>query len=170
LSDNQITDWSPVAHIENVVGRPSGLSEYEQLLVDYDITLTNYDVQYDLANSVSEFFYFDEYGVAELDDYYNYGYRGTESEFFVMSVTPGAKSGSDYAIGSYGDSWYIYADREEFSNVFDAMKIAKTEGIAVGGYFVCILAPQYYENNQKMATLAYFSVDITGTGEIITWS
>jgi hypothetical protein len=145
------------------------LSEYEQLL-SYGVTLTNYDVQYDIANSVSQFFYFDEYGVAELDDYYNWGYSGTESEFFVMTVTPGAKSGSDYKMGSYSDHWNVYADRDEFSLLFDLMKAAKSEGEAIGLHMICYIDPQYYEDLAKMATLRYFSYDIAGTGELITWS
>jgi hypothetical protein len=150
---------------------PEPLSEYEQFLVDNNITLTNYDVQYDIANSAGEYFYFEDFGVAELDDYYNYGYRGTESEFFVMTITPGAKIGSDdYAVGSYMDHWYIYADREQFANLFDRMKSFKGDGEEISGYFVCQIDPDHYDSGETMATPVWYDFNVTGSGLLLTWS
>jgi hypothetical protein len=154
---------------ENVAEQPRVLSEYEQLHIDYDITLTNYDVQYDITNSIGEFFTLMNMALRSWTITTN-GYRGTESEFFVMSVTPDAQYGLNYAMGSYNDSWYIYADREDYSNVFNLIKIGKSDDLSIGAHMICYMDPQYSESNVKMATLQYFQLDIVNSETIVTWS
>jgi hypothetical protein len=153
---------------------PDPPTEYEQFLEDNDVTLTNYDVQYDLANSGGKYFYFDDFGIAELDDYYNSGYSGTESEFFVMAVTPGIanlSSTTPFKQGDYMDRWYVYADREKFSGLFDKMKDFKADGKEIGVSFVCQIDTQYNSGNEMTATLVAHDFHPAGANVgYVTWS
>ena len=78
----------------------------------YPNMLTNKDAQYDKYGNLGKNFMIS--GVAELDDYYNWGYRGFESAFFCINIRPNG--------GNYSDEWYIYASRDNFSKLFDELK------------------------------------------------
>ena len=73
---------------------------------------TNKDVQYDKYGNIGKNFTIS--GTAELDNYYNWGYKDFEAGYFCIQVTP--------TYGSYSDRWYIYASRSEFSELFDKLK------------------------------------------------
>ena len=86
---------------------------------------------------------------------------------FGMAVTPGIKSGSDYNTGKYSDQWYIYADKEEFAELFEEMKAYKREGKKVAVRLVCVIDPDYYSVKQSAATLRYCDFDVK-KGYILT--
>jgi hypothetical protein len=114
---------------------------YERFITENNVTLDNADVQFDYSNNAGNYFSF--LGTAELADYYNYGYRGSESSMFVMRVKPSEDSRSS-------TSWYIYADREKFAALFD---IVKNDTIGVN--FACYVDADHLSSGQKnMATLA----------------
>jgi len=78
----------------------------------YPNMLTNKDAQYDKYGNLGKNFMIS--GVAELDDYYNWGYRGFESAFFCINIRPTG--------GNYSDEWYIYASRDSFGELFESLK------------------------------------------------
>jgi hypothetical protein len=174
LSYNEISDISVLQYLPNLTlgpfdldGNPvtssESLSAFEQYRLDKNVTLTNYDAQYDIDRNVGKLFWFSDFGVAELSDYYHYGYSGLEAEYFCIEVTPGAKAGEDYKMGSYSDKWYIYADRDSFSALFDELKEYKADGKSVGVNFVCQIAPKHYDSGKATATLTYYDFQVSDT-------
>ena len=92
------------------------LSPFDQYVKDNNITLDNYDVQYDMGNNLNKEFTI--VGTAELDDYYNYGFDDDiESDYFCIMVTP--------EDGKFTNRWYIYAERTTFKDFFDDLKGGK---------------------------------------------
>lgn len=103
----------------------------EKVLLDgyintrYPNILSNKDVQFDKFGTLGQPFMIE--GTAELDDYYNWGYRDYEASHFCIKIRPVG--------GSYSDEWTIYASRSEFKELFDELMngsrriylIAKTE-------------------------------------------
>lgn len=69
------------------------------------------EVQYDKLSYIGKSFLVS--GYAELDDYYNYGYDNLESVYFCINIRPTS--------GSYSDEWYIYADRNEFAELYETL-------------------------------------------------
>jgi len=69
------------------------------------------EVQYNKFGYLAQEFTIE--GTAELDDYYNYGYDEMEPLYFCMHVTPTG--------GGYSDSWYIYANRTQFSELYNKL-------------------------------------------------
>lgn len=86
----------------------SGLNEF---LAKYPDALQAREVKYNPLQCLGKNFVLS--GRAELDDYYNYDYRGLESVYFCIHVTPEG--------GSYADSWYIYADRSSKSELYEQL-------------------------------------------------
>ena len=84
----------------------------EYINLKYPNAPTNKDVQFDKYGNIGKSFMIS--GTAELDDYYNWGYRDFEAAYFCIQITP--------TDGSYSDRWYIYASRNEFSELFDKLK------------------------------------------------
>lgn len=79
-------------------------------------------------------------GTAKLDDYYNWGYKNLSPLYFCMFVEPTG--------GSYSDSWYIYASRSEFSELYDDLITGSISNISL----VCEC--MFYETgSNNMATL-----------------
>lgn len=70
------------------------------------------DFKYNPFNYVGKNVYIE--GTAELDTYYNWGYINVEPICFCICVTPQG--------GSFTDSYYIYAKRDEFSDLFEELK------------------------------------------------
>ena len=64
-------------------------------------------------------------GTAELDDYYNYEYRDLKMVYFCICVTPNN--------GSYLDRWYIYADREDYSELYEKLLKGSISNITIVG-------------------------------------
>lgn len=69
------------------------------------------EVQYDKLSHIGDRFLVS--GTAELDDYYNYGYDNLEPVYFCINIRPTG--------GSYSDEWYIYADRNEFAELYKSL-------------------------------------------------
>lgn len=70
------------------------------------------EVQYDKYGHL-----FDDFiitGTAELDDYYNWGYENYEYGFFCINIRPTG--------GTYSDEWYVYANRNTFSDLYASLQ------------------------------------------------
>ena len=103
----------------------------EEMLLDgyietlYPNILSNKDVQFDKYGTLGQIFMIE--GTAQLDDYYNWGYRDFEASHFCINIRPVG--------GSYSDEWTIYASRSNFRELYNALMnssqhiylIAKTE-------------------------------------------
>jgi hypothetical protein len=85
--------------------------EFKEFMDEAGVTLTAKDVQFDMVNNLDEEFAL--VGVAELSDYYNYGFTN-EKAYFVARVTPDN--------GSYSDSWYLYFNRVSFDALYNTLK------------------------------------------------
>jgi len=72
-------------------------------------------------------------GTLELDTYYNYGFRDYEGTHFVVRVRP----------DDGNDTWYIYLNRRNFSELFDDLKEGKQAGIAQA-----VIPSEIYEQGQ----------------------
>lgn len=81
--------------------------------VKYSDIPDNKDAQYDKYGHLGKEFMIS--GTAELDDYYNWGYRNLEAVYFCIKIRPTG--------GSYSDEWYIYASRTDFKDLFEELKI-----------------------------------------------
>lgn len=104
----------------------------------FNIALKARDVQYDMTNNLDKEFVIS--GLAELDDYYNYGFdRRIESKYFCVNVTPTG--------GSYSDRWYLYFHRESFKELFNELKQGKRNVTAV----CTIPSGRYKEGQGNMA-------------------
>ncbi|MGN1108198.1 MAG: hypothetical protein ACI4RK_02340 [Oscillospiraceae bacterium] len=127
---------------EELPSTPEELSPYEQFVQENNITLDNFDVQFDMGNNLEK--YFTLTGTAELDDYYNYGFDDDmEKDFFCVQVDPEG--------GSYSNRWYIYCHRETFYDLFDDLK-----GSKINVQMVCLIPTANYEPGQNnMALLMY---------------
>ncbi len=70
------------------------------------------EVQYDKYGHIFKKFVIT--GMAELDDYYNWNYENYEFGYFCINIRPTG--------GSYSDSWYIYAEREKFKELYESLQ------------------------------------------------
>ena len=96
------------------------------------------DVKYDPISYIGKNFIITD-ATYEIDDYYNYDYRGTEEKYFVFSAQPP---------GAYiSDRLYIYADRTKFDWLFQALKEKRLKGSIV------VKAEFKDSTKQGMATL-----------------
>ena len=69
---------------------------------EFDIDLDWRDVQYDIVNNLDKEFVVA--GEAKLSNYYNYGYKDLEEEYFSVVVRPPGSSSRE--------KWYLYFERE----------------------------------------------------------
>ena len=116
-----------------------GGASYKQYIADNLVELSSAQVLFDTTNQVGKNFMLE--GTAQIADYYNYGYRDTEAQYFCMNVTASDSSGD----------WYIYCDRTTFSALFDALKNGN-----VSVSTVCYIDSATYKAGQgEMATLRY---------------
>lgn len=121
------------------------LSGFEVYVQKNKVSLDNYDVQYDMTNNLDK--QFKIVGMAELHNYYNYGYRDLEGDCFCVRVTPQDKK--------YSSSWYIYCDRDAFKQFF-----AKLKGGKCYVEMVAVILSSLYESHQgNCAMLTYVSWD-----------
>lgn len=96
------------------------------------------DVKYDPISYIGKNFIITD-ATYEIDDYYNYDYRGTEEKYFVFSAQPP---------GAYiSDRLYIYADRTKFDWLFKKLKEGRLKGNIV------VKAEFKDSTKQGMATL-----------------
>lgn len=123
------------------------VDKFQLYLDENDVTATNRDVQFDMANNVST--YFSLVGIANLSDYYNYGFDDSmKKDYFCLYVQPVVNG----ELGSIRESWYIYCHRDSFEAVFD--QAIDEEYITVK--MVCHIPRNKYKSNQgNMASLKY---------------
>lgn len=86
--------------------------QVEEYIKENKVSYSWKDVQYDMANKLNEKFVVA--GEAELSDYYNYGFRGKEKDYFAVRITP--------YDGDYTNTWYLYLHRESFEKLFSSLK------------------------------------------------
>ncbi|MBE6713590.1 MAG: hypothetical protein E7580_08825 [Ruminococcaceae bacterium] len=112
--NDEAIDENSVVFMRNFITEDKFKEEMEDEYINlkYPDALTNRDVQFDKYGNIDKNFIIS--GTAELDDYYNYGYKNIEAGYFCIQVTP--------INGSYTDRWYIYASRSEFSELFNQLK------------------------------------------------
>lgn len=84
----------------------------KEYMKENKVSLSWKDIQYDMPNNLDKKFMVA--GIAELSDYYNYGFRGREDDYFSISVTP--------YDGKYTNRWYLYLNRESFQELFNSLK------------------------------------------------
>ena len=86
-------------------------SKLEDFMQRKEIKLTAKDVQYNMVNTLDETFALS--GIAELSDYYNYGFssKSIEKKYFAIRVQQLEE-----------DDWYLYCSREQLSEMFDDLK------------------------------------------------
>lgn len=113
-------------------------AEKEVFLGQYTNLVTAKDVKYDVYNNIGKAFALE--GSAELDDYFNYEYRDLDSIYFCIKITPRG--------GSYGDEWYVYANRVQFSSLLETLMDRDLDDVTV----VC-RAPYTNASKNGMATL-----------------
>jgi len=96
--------------IQESIDNYSPVNEYME---NENIHLAAKDVQFDMANNIDKDFVVA--GVAELSDYYNYGFDSDmEATYFCARVIP--------EDGSYSDGWYLYFHRESYQELFEKLK------------------------------------------------
>lgn len=107
--------------LDKIGGKPNKInsSTYEKIKNENNIKLDAKDVQYDMVNNLDKSFALQ--GMAELDDYYNYGFDDMEADYFCIGVSP--------VDGSYLDKWYIYLHRDSFKELYDILKEDRKEVI-----------------------------------------
>ncbi len=106
----------------------------------YPDILSCKDVQFDRHGTLGKAFMIE--GIAELDDYYNWGYDDAERNYFCIQITPSG--------GNYSDMWYIYASRSRFSDLYETLKdgskrvtlVARTEYADTGSNNMATLSEQ----------------------------
>ncbi|MBE7059096.1 MAG: hypothetical protein E7387_08415 [Ruminococcaceae bacterium] len=95
------------------------------------------EVQYDKWGHFGDNFIIT--GTAELDDYYNWGYENYEYGYFCINIRPSG--------GTYSDEWYVYANRNSFSDLYASLQS--------GSKNVTLVAQMVYVDtgSNNMATL-----------------
>ena len=118
-------------------------SEKEAFLAKYADAVTNREVQYDPIGNLNKSFIIS--GKASLDDYYNYEYRNFSAVYYCIEITPKG--------GGYTDRWYIYANREKFSELYKAL-------LESGKTLTLICEAKYYNASQnRLASLVDYYID-----------
>lgn len=107
--------------------------QVEEYIKENKVSYSWKDVQYDMANKLNEKFVVA--GEAELSDYYNYGFRGKEKDYFAVRITP--------YDGDYTNAWYLYLHRESFEKLFDSLKEGNRTVIAT-----CEIPRYIYKDGQ----------------------
>lgn len=79
-------------------------SDEEKFMIDFDITLTGKEVQYNMQNNLDKNFFLK--GRVELCNYYNYGFLN-ESKFFCGKI-----------VTEDNGNWHLYFDREVYDSVY----------------------------------------------------
>ena len=131
--------------LRNMTDDSYGYSNYlNDYIYENDISLDNYDIQYNMANNLNNSFILT--GYAELDDYYNYGYRNLESECFCINITPES--------GSYSDRWYIYINRDGTERLFEYL----LDNGRIYIETVCYISSDFFQKNQGCMAFAEYMV------------
>ena len=157
---NHIKSKSDESVLQNVTSNQSGVIELQNTLTNDDmddqlgfeeyvrknnISLNARDVEFDITHNIDKEFVI--VGVAELANYYNYGYRNLEEYCFCVKVSRKRKD------GSYESDWHIYCDRESYKNFYQKMK----EGKCYVEMTAVILSELYEPHQGNNAMLTYVS-------------
>jgi len=102
-----------------------------------DVTLTGRDVMYDAKNTFDKPFVIE--GNGELNTYFNYEWRGSDTTHFCVRIRPDKGS----------DSWYVYFARDNFTELFEDLKDGKTQI-----RLVCRVPKEKYKDNQSRNDMA----------------
>ncbi|MEH7180520.1 hypothetical protein [Neobacillus vireti] len=137
VSENKVKDKSQVVVAETVTTTINYEEKFTAYLKDKNISLKSRDVLFDMQNTLNQPFAI--MGKAELDIYYNYGFRDFEKTHFAVSII-------DEGAG-YSDRWVLYFDREEFNDLFQTLKKGGIFVIATG----VILKAQYQDGQDELA-------------------
>lgn len=122
--DDILTDWKDVTdyddELDNIwINNPEVKKTFKDSVEEYrkefNLDITWKDIQYDMYNNLSKEFLVA--GTAELSDYYNYGFREREKNYFCVSIIP--------YDGDYTNRWHLYFNREDFKELFDSLKEEK---------------------------------------------
>lgn len=102
------------------------------------------EVQYDKIGHLGRQFMIT--GKAELDDYYNWDYRGLEAIYFCIRIRPNG--------GNLSNEWYVYASRTTHKDLYD--KLMSNPGTSVT--LICTL--YFFDTgSNNMATLFDYRVN-----------
>ena len=110
----KITNYDDSDNIwaDNPSVKKSFETSIEEYMTENNIVLSWKDIQYDMSNNLDKEFIVA--GTAELSDYYNYGFKGREGDYFCVSITP--------YDGKYSNRWHLYFHRESFEKLFNSLK------------------------------------------------
>lgn len=108
--------------VKDIISSSGKFSEeiIEDFQKDNNLSLTAKDIQYDLVNNLDKNFLI--VGKAELDDYFNYGFKN-EEDYFSVRVTPDGEN--------YSASWSLYFHRESFGELYQVLKDGDVNLMAV---------------------------------------
>lgn len=102
------------------------------------------DVQYDKLGHVGRQFVIT--GTAELDDYYNWGYRDLEGLYFCIRIRPKG--------GNLSNEWYVYGSRTTHKDLYDKLMSSPGKSVTL----ICTL--YFYDTgSNNMATLFDYTVN-----------
>lgn len=132
------------------VDKGSVLGNYMKL---NGVSLSSKEVKFDMANNVGKDFAI--YGHARLDDYYNYGFRNSDT-YFSVKIRP--------IDGKYSDEWNIYLPREQFGAFYKDL-LQKEQRIILTAF---IPEEVYVKNQGTLAMGKTVSWHENGVGELIT--
>ena len=132
-----------LASMEPTPGTGSPSDALIGLMSKWDgLTKTAKDIQYDVANNIETPFGIE--GIAELDDYFNYGYDKLDrKKNFCIKLT-----------ADDGDIWYLYADRtggddgkmkEPITELYQRLVNEGSASIAC----IAQIYPAWYEEDQQ---------------------
>lgn len=127
-----------IKHLDKGLFQSEKMGEY---VSKNNVSLNSVDVQYDMPNNLNKMFTLS--GTASLSDYYNYGFRDVESNYFCIEVIPDG--------GTYSDVWYVYCERSSFKDIFIDLK-SGNEKIEC----VCEIPSKYYKKGQGNMAIAKF--------------
>ena len=105
--------------------------ELKKFMEEREITLTSKEVQYDKEQNKTTPFAIK--GEATLSDFYAYGLGNTEAiekDFYCIRVDQ----------ETYSEGWYIYLERESFSDLYDELLLRPVEVIVE-----CVIPVEAYD-------------------------
>jgi hypothetical protein len=109
---------------------------FDQFMEDRSLDTDGEDIPYKVEDFVGERFAVQ--GTAQLDNYYNYGYKDLEVTHFVIKV-----------IKEDALHWYLYVSREEYPELFQELKKGPVEVYAQAS-----VSEDYYESEQGHLAMA----------------
>ena len=135
-----------IAEVVKVAKDTEIKDEFKRYISQNNVKLTAKEVQYNIKNNLDKEFTLE--GIANLDDYYNYGYNSNiEDSYFCIRVSP---SGS-----TYSDNWYIYCSRYKYKELYS--KLLKGKQYLK---LVCKIPKYKFEKNQgNMATAIFIKME-----------